>query len=310
MKMGVRSSLKLLTWVFCIYGTLAIPSSMVDEIKASELRPNKVKRVSLPSQGSEENQKSGNSHYHGNPTAIKRATELKNDEMEDVAPNDRDWTSDSNVYQNADNDFQSTLYNDDGLQYGRGRNDYEKDFQYGTNKEKLDEALENAVLKSELYGIGPTSINQYRYLENDKRKRRKRDSRKFNYGNRLSVDDLTPEEVLDLLTLYESRHQPHQKPDEDLEELEQDSDTWLDVPVDPQPEIGSRYILNENQPLFEKQQWSNDRSNRFLGARKRNDPTRELRYLTGPSKYDYYSLPQLLNNQREANVPVLHRYIL
>lgn len=50
--------------------------------------------------------------------------------------------------------------------------DYEKGFQYGTNKDKLDEQMENAILKSELYGE-PTSLNQYRYYgQQDARRKR------------------------------------------------------------------------------------------------------------------------------------------
>lgn len=39
--------------------------------------------------------------------------------------------------------------------------EYEKGYRYGTSKDSLDEALENAVLKSELYG-DPAALNQYR----------------------------------------------------------------------------------------------------------------------------------------------------
>lgn len=59
--------------------------------------------------------------------------------------------------------------------------EYEKGYRYGTNKDKLDEALENAVLKSELYG-DPASINQYRYyggVADDKRRKRRSDGQKM-----------------------------------------------------------------------------------------------------------------------------------
>ncbi|KAK9883377.1 hypothetical protein WA026_001549 [Henosepilachna vigintioctopunctata] len=297
-----QRSIRLLICIFCIYGALAIPSSMVEEIKARELKPNKVKRVSLPPQSPEENLKNGN-HYYFNPSAIKRGA--------------ADWSpEEQNLYEPTDNDFQSSLYTDENSQDGKTLNEYEKGFQYGTNKEKLDEALENAVLKSEIYGGSPSSINRYRYLENDKKKRRKRDSRKSNYGNRATSDDLTPEEVLALLALYENERQPYQKPVEDLNDLEQDSDTWLDVPVRPHPELptpselGPAYLMDQNIPVFERSRWVENKDKRFMVSKRRNDPTRELRYLTGPSKHDYYTLSQLLSNQREANVPVFHRYIL
>lgn len=60
--------------------------------------------------------------------------------------------------------------------------EYEKGYRYGTNKDKLDEALENAVLKSELYG-DPAAMNQYRYYGSgvgaEDRRRRRRDAEKI-----------------------------------------------------------------------------------------------------------------------------------
>lgn len=70
-----------------------------------------------------------------------------------------------------------SLYSSDDNQFDDDKSllDYEKGYRYGTNKEKLDKDLENAVLKSELYG-DPAYYNQYRYLdersEDKKRKRR------------------------------------------------------------------------------------------------------------------------------------------
>lgn len=53
-------------------------------------------------------------------------------------------------------------------------------FRYGTNKDKLDQALENAVLKSELYG-DPSAVNQYRYYGGgaEEKRRRRRDAKKM-----------------------------------------------------------------------------------------------------------------------------------
>lgn len=69
--------------------------------------------------------------------------------------------------------MQSTLYNSGGSPFDEKTiSEYEKGFHYGTNKDKLDEALENAVLKSELYG-DPVAINQYRYYGNEERRRRR-----------------------------------------------------------------------------------------------------------------------------------------
>lgn len=57
--------------------------------------------------------------------------------------------------------------------------EYEKGFHYGTNKAKLDEQMENAILKSEMYG-DPASINQYRYYGGSDDRRRKRSNSKRN----------------------------------------------------------------------------------------------------------------------------------
>lgn len=59
--------------------------------------------------------------------------------------------------------------------------EYEKGFHYGTNKAKLDEQMENAILKSEIYG-DPASINQYRYYGGSDDRRRKR-SKKIQINN-------------------------------------------------------------------------------------------------------------------------------
>lgn len=59
-------------------------------------------------------------------------------------------------------------------------NEYEKGYTYGANKQKLDEQMENAILKSELYG-DPASLNQYRYYGRDDN-RRKRSFRRWVYN--------------------------------------------------------------------------------------------------------------------------------
>ncbi|XP_044759112.1 uncharacterized protein LOC123316902 [Coccinella septempunctata] len=299
--MGVQT--RLLFLIFCSYGCSAIPSSMIDQIKAREMRPNKVKRVSIAAEEPEESLGIGN-HYYGNPTAIKRGTEMKNEAADDESSDDNDWSpSEQAIYQNVDNDFQSTVYNDESSQSANDMDDYDKGLQYG-NREKFDEAIENAVLKSEFYGN----------LEGDKKKRKKRNSRQYSFGNSAASDDLSPEEVLDLLTLYESERQ---KPEDTLSNLEQDNSIWLDVPVRPgailpsSSNFGPAYHLDRSPSNFEKSRWSDTRNNkRFMVAKKRNDPTREIRYINGPTKHDYYFLSQLLNNRRETNVPVFHRYVL
>lgn len=94
-----------------------------------------------------------------------------------------DWDQDRTSYPARD-DFsglQSGLFGaGDGEFDDKTVGEYEKGFRYGANKDKLDEALENAVLKSELYGE-PAAINQYRYYGGgaEDRKRRRRDAKKM-----------------------------------------------------------------------------------------------------------------------------------
>lgn len=97
-----------------------------------------------------------------------------------------------------------------------------------------------------------------------------------------------------------------------------DEENWMDTPVYPHAtghanNIGPGYIF-EDKPFEKRGRWggftADNRRKRFMVAKKRNDPTRELRYLNGPNKNDYYTLSQLLSNQREPNVPLYHRLVL
>lgn len=99
---------------------------------------------------------------------------------------------------------------------------------------------------------------------------------------------------------------------------EDDEGTWLDSPVYPHANshtnsFSSNYYYERPQAYEKHNQWNGiteSKKKRFMVARKKNDPTRELRYLNGPNVNDYYTLSQLLGNQREPNVPVYHRHIL
>lgn len=67
------------------------------------------------------------------------------------------------------------------------------------------------------------------------------------------------------------------------------------------------------QVYDKRSQWggiADSKKKRFMVARKRSDPTHELRYLNGPNKNDFYTLSQLLSYQREPNVPLHHRLVL
>ena len=132
--------------------------------------------------------------------------------------------------------------------------------------------------------------------------------------------DLTPEEILTILTLYENERQSGYRPwpmegEPQADEIEEE-ENWMDAPVYPHAtghnDVASGYMYDEK--AFEKRgRWggfADARKKRFMVAKKRNDPTRELRFLNGPNKNDYYTLSQLLSNQREPNVPLYHRLVL
>lgn len=77
-----------------------------------------------------------------------------------------DWEKGQSIFEDGDSlpSIPASLYNSpENTVDDKTIADYEKGFRYGSNKDRLDEALENAVLKSEIYG-DPSAINQYRYL--------------------------------------------------------------------------------------------------------------------------------------------------
>lgn len=91
------------------------------------------------------------------------------------------WEQDPNLFQNVDVPGAAAIYGSDGDQFDdKSYGDFEKGFRYNANKEKLDEALENAVLKSELYRE-PSSINQFRYYggRGEDVARKRRDAKKI-----------------------------------------------------------------------------------------------------------------------------------
>ncbi|XP_069682861.1 prohormone-2-like isoform X2 [Periplaneta americana] len=113
--------------------------------------------------------------------------------------------------------------------HGRGKtvSQYEKGYQYGVGKAALDKHVENALLKSELYG-DPGSVNQYRYYGGSSERKRNQHlsyppPSKRSYQPEmpfvLPTDDLTssrsrlkrdlgldPEDVLTVLSLWEAEH--------------------------------------------------------------------------------------------------------
>ncbi|KAJ9581739.1 hypothetical protein L9F63_003916, partial [Diploptera punctata] len=114
-----------------------------------------------------------------------------------------------------------------GQSPGKTLSQYEKGYQYGVGKAALDKHVENALLKSELYG-DPSAVNQYRYYGGATERKRsqhltyqppsKRSYRSeipfvmppddlTNTRSRLKRDlELDPEDVLAVLSLWEAEH--------------------------------------------------------------------------------------------------------
>uniref|UniRef100_A0A1Y1JWA2 Uncharacterized protein n=1 Tax=Photinus pyralis TaxID=7054 RepID=A0A1Y1JWA2_PHOPY len=302
-----------LAWLGVIsYLTFAstLPTSLVEDVKANSIKDSKVKRARSDTEE--------NPHlpaiYYKNPSAIKRGTSQPFDNWEDL---------NKETFIN----LAPSLYSNDGKIDDKSIVDYEKAYQYGTNKEKLDEALENAVLKSELYG-SPGSANQYRYFEggNDEKRKKRAAFKRLNSRYKRDIE-LTPEEFLTLLSLWEnerrhtsddyrptwSRYEPNVDLDDRNEnELDEDDENWLDTPV-VYPHATNRaspnYMYEDKRGEWGR--FPENKKKRFMVARKRNDPTRELRYINGPpQRSDFYTLSQLLAAQREPNAPLYRRMVL
>lgn len=149
--------------------------------------------------------------------------------------------------------------------------------------------------------------------------------------------ELSPEDMLTILTLLQNEHQPQPSSysrnawqNYDNLDLDRSDETpygdeeehWLNSPVyphvssHPKP-LSSQYYYEHEPQLYDKRnlgQWggfSDNKKKRFMVAKKRSDPTRDLRMLNGPAnRNEYYTLAQLLNSQREPTVPVYRRMML
>jgi hypothetical protein len=111
--------------------------------------------------------------------------------------------------------------------HGKTVSQYEKGYQYGVGKAALDKHVENALLKSELYG-DPGAVNQYQYYGGSNERKRNQHltyspPSKRSYRPEMSFvlppEDLTssrarlkrdldldPEDVLTMLSLLEAEH--------------------------------------------------------------------------------------------------------
>ncbi|XP_017774108.1 PREDICTED: prohormone-2-like [Nicrophorus vespilloides] len=306
---------------------LALPASVVEDVKSSDIKNSKVKRAPVNAE----------SHGESRPTAVKRGLNLKNGQL----PLLTEWDQQRFRFPSEEEPFAaSPLYtSEDELGNDKTVAEYEKGFRYGVNKDKLDEALENAILKSELYGE-PAAVNQYRYygMEGDK-KRKRRNAQKTRMDNRYKREvDLSPEDILAILTLWENERQ-HGPPanfhpswqrfdnfdmdsisgDKNEPEIEQNDEDWLDSPVYPHisehlSPMNPNYYYDSKPQVYEKRRmWGEypDKKKRFMVAKKSNDPTREIRFLNGPTRNNYYTLSELLGAaQQEQNVPLYQRYVL
>lgn len=317
--MGLRSEIIFLVFAYFLLIVDALPNSLLEQIKNSDLKNNKVKRAQISATNPEE-ESTKDVSYYGGPTAIKRGgtlSNLKNLGLDQQTINE--WEREQEVYQNPGNvaaSIQSSLYNNGDSYDDKTISEYEKGFHYGTNKEKLDEALENAVLKSELYGE-PIAMNQYRYYGNDDKRRRRRKRRQTTLKATPRLDrikreiDLTPEEVLSILTLYDNDRQNGYRPwnfdRSDPSETQDGDEQWMDTPVYPQlnraNDLGPEYMFEDKRG-----RWGNlvddHRAKRFMVAKRYPSAA------SASNRNNFYTLSQLLNNQREPNVPLYHRLIL
>ncbi|XP_065163581.1 prohormone-2 isoform X1 [Atheta coriaria] len=319
-----------------ILATLALPTSVLQDLMANDVTNKKVKRAqTMPAV--EKPLESQKEYFY--PTAIKRGGGgLKTNQL----PLLTEWDQQRYREQAAAEDLPVSLYSPLDELDDKSVSDYEKGYRYATNRDKLDEALENAILKSELYGE-PTALNQYRYYEDDDRKRKRRNAsttakkaaartqQARRITNRLKREtDLSPEDILAILTLWENErlsglNTQNRRPwqpnyESDYSDFSQDSDEdWLDAPVYPHasdehmtPPSPNYYYDVAPQYAEKRGRWggfTENRRKRFMVAKKRADPTRELRYLNGPSRNDYYALSEFLANQRDAaDGPLYQRY--
>ncbi|ENN76923.1 hypothetical protein D910_07056 [Dendroctonus ponderosae] len=229
--------------------SLALPSSLVQEIKNSEMKSNK-------------------------------GTNLKEADM-------GEWNRDQ-LYGGRDfslDNIQSGLYDFPNLPMDdKTIAEYEKGYQYGTNKEKLDAALQNAILKSELYGdnYGP-SIWPY---EDRRRRKRETVSNKRNTLRYKRNVDLTPDEVLRLLQFYE-KNQRELKNGEFYPVEDNNDETWFNEPMrygSVDRPANNRFHQINSQPDY-KPRWgafdpATFKKKRFMEVEKRTtDPTKMILYL-------------------------------
>ncbi|CAG9767083.1 unnamed protein product [Ceutorhynchus assimilis] len=333
--MGSKWRICLMLSAYFVALSFALPSSLVEEIKSSEVKSNnKVKRAQ-PTTGSEAENIGRMSYFNSKPTsAIKRGTNLKDSDLSD-------WTGGDQLFRNAGfnlDNVQSGLYNPANLPLMDDKSiaEYEKGYRYGTNKDKLDEALENAVLKGELYG---DPYNQYNRFYGSDDRRRKRGVASSKQRSKRNID-LTPEEILALLTLYETNQKSlkesenYRQPivrynknydtyDLDLDGNDNDNNNWLNGPVYPHATIDQLpenylydYGTNQQQPVDYKARWGtfdDAKKKRFFVAKKRtSDPTRMIRYINGPSQNDFNTLSTIINNQKDAKpeIPIYRRFVL
>lgn len=168
----------------------AIPTSLVADLKSGNFIPkNKVSSRNIQEFVSDNGvlnsnnhiaiKRGGNNNFHNDPSMLPR---LSNFLYKD--------------YHNADDDLGATST--------KSLKDYEKAFQYGSSKDRLEQDVENAILKSEMYDIPSLPLNYYRYYDDNAQ----RNNRLSSNGYRNKRDTkLTSEEIIRLLSILENKYQ-------------------------------------------------------------------------------------------------------
>lgn len=111
--------------------------------------------------------------------------------------------------------------------------------------------------------------------------------------------------------------------EEDENKVDGSDDDWVEGPVS--PSYGNPYMSqfsSHYSPYFRNyktydpqdrlakyrfEDYPNNKHKRFMVSKKRNDPTRELRYLNGAHDRDLYSLSQMFGVNPKQNNNYYHR---
>nr|UES72887.1 NVP-containing protein transcript a [Carausius morosus] len=188
----------------------AVPATLMEDTKQAQLHASgKVKRAQeVMLFGNQQNRPSEAAYFQG----------LKRGEGDEAGDESATTILPADGFQDAEEDGGRLE------EEGKSPAQYEKGYRYGVGKEAMDKHVENALLKSELFGE-PSSMNQYRYYGGGERRGlqdvgfappskrggvssfRPMVPRALPSTPRLKRDlELDPEDVLALLSLWEAEH--------------------------------------------------------------------------------------------------------